>query len=140
MSFLKDIEENKTVLRTTDVVTRESKLERMIVQDEEDYFRLMKETYFEKYYTQIERFTFKSVLIPLSLEDIQAIYDANKDFETDNKCEFDLNNVAAKIDEGIKEVRLKQIRNVKFLFVYPQDPQKMQFTTLKNFLTFINKN
>ena len=49
MAFLKEIEQNKTVLRKTGGKWRESKLEEMIVKDAEDYYRLMKETYFEKY-------------------------------------------------------------------------------------------
>ena len=87
MAFLKEIEQNKTVLRKTGGKERESKLEEMIVKDEEDYYRLMKETYFEKYYEQIEDFTFKSVIMPLTLEDIKSIYDANMEFETSKKTD-----------------------------------------------------
>ena len=42
----------------------------------------MKETYFEVYYDQIEEFTFKSVILPLSIEEIQAIHDAHAALET----------------------------------------------------------
>ena len=105
MAFLKEIEQNKTVLRKTSGKWRESKLEEMIVKDEEDYYRLIKETYFEKYYEQIEDFTFKSVIIPLTLEDIKTIYDANMEFETSKKTELDMTNIAQKIDEGIDKIR-----------------------------------
>lgn len=105
MAFLKEIEQNKTVLRKTGGKWRESKLEEMIVKDEEDYYRLMKETYFEKYYEQIEDFTFKSVIMPLTLEDIKTMYDANMEFETSKKTELDMTNIAQKIDEGIDKIR-----------------------------------
>jgi len=102
---LAEIEQNKTVLRKTGGQSRKSKLEEMIVKDEEDYYRLMKETYFEKYYEQIEEFTFKSVLMPLTVEDIQLIYDANMEFETTKKTELDMTSIAQKIDEGIDQIR-----------------------------------
>eukprot|EP00092_Neocalanus_flemingeri_P092360 GFUD01117232.1.p1 GENE.GFUD01117232.1~~GFUD01117232.1.p1 ORF type:complete len:339 (+),score=100.60 GFUD01117232.1:86-1102(+) len=107
MSFLKEIEQKKTALRKTDGLKNDSKLEEMIVKDEEDYFRLMKETYFEKYYEQIEEFTFKSVIIPLTLEDIKSIFEANMEFETSGNSEHDLKCIAVKIDEGIRQVKIK---------------------------------
>ena len=113
MSFLKEIEQKKTVLKKTDVLKKESKLEETIVKDEEDYLRLMKETYFEKYYEQIEEFTFKSVIMPLTLDDIKSIYDANLDFEANGKSEKDLTGIAEKIDEGIKQIREKTKKECK---------------------------
>ena len=53
----------------------------MIVKDESDYDRLMKETYFEVYYDKIEEFTFKSVILPLTIEEIQALHDAHSAFK-----------------------------------------------------------
>ena len=84
MSFLEELQKKKSLLKKTEPVIKEvnSKPEKMIVEDENDYDRLMKETYFEVYYNQIEEFTFKSVILPLSLEEIQAIHDAHAAFET----------------------------------------------------------
>jgi hypothetical protein len=107
MSFLKDIEEKKVVLRKTELQQKESKPEEMIVKDESDYFRLIRETYFEEYYTQIEEFTFKSVIVPLTLEDIKTIYDAALEFESSKTSEMDMTGIAQKIDKGIEMIRTK---------------------------------
>jgi len=105
MSFLREIEEKKALLRKTEVTKENSNHEEMIVKDEHDYYRLMKETYFEKYYEQIEEFTFKSVIVPLTLEDIKTIYDATMEFESSKKTELDMTPIAKKIYEGIFEIR-----------------------------------
>ena len=47
-------------------------MEELIVEGEADYNRLMRETYFEEYYGLVERFTFKSVVLPLTLEEIKG--------------------------------------------------------------------
>jgi len=76
----------------------------MIVKDEDNYYRLMKETYFEKYYEQIEEFTFKSVIVPLTLKDIKTIYDATVEFENSMETELDMSQLVPKIDQGIVEI------------------------------------
>ena len=106
MSFLKELEMKKIALKKTEGPRKENKLEKMIVEDESDYYRLMKETYFEAYYSQIEDFTFKSVIIPLSLEEIQALRESYNLFLTkDNN--YDLDSVVAKVEEGITLIRKK---------------------------------
>lgn len=107
MAFLAEIAERKIVLKKTDGQVRESKLEELIVKDEDDYYRLMKETYFEKYYQQIEDFTFQSVILPLSLENIKTIYDANMEFEDSKTTDLDMSVIADKVEEGIQKIRIK---------------------------------
>ena len=72
-------------------------------------YRLMRETYFEDYYGQIERFTFKSVIIPLTLEEIR---DLKSLFMSDAGLSS-LESVESKIDEGIASVRRKAGRHCK---------------------------
>ena len=91
MSFLREIEEKKALLRKTEIPKDESNHGDMIVKDEDDYYRLMKETYFEKYYEQIEEFTFKSVIVPLTLKDIKTIYDV--EFENSMETELDMSQL-----------------------------------------------
>ena len=43
------------------------------MKDEGDYYRMLKETFFEAYYDQIEEFTFKSVIVPMTLEETEAL-------------------------------------------------------------------
>ena len=39
----------------------------------DDYYRLMKETYFEEYYSLIKPFTFKSEILELTIEELKLI-------------------------------------------------------------------
>ena len=112
MSFLKELEKKREALKKTGAPREDVKLEEMIVKDEADYFRLMKETYFERYYSLIEEFTFKSVIIPLTMEDIQALHDAHRIFLTQgDDRDIDLGAVKAKIEEGITKVRKKTMED-----------------------------
>ena len=112
MSFLKELEKKREALKKTAAPREDVKLEEMIVKDEADYFRLMKETYFERYYSLIEEFTFKSVIIPLTMEDIQALQDAHRIFLTQgDDGDIDLGAVKAKIEEGITKVRKKTMED-----------------------------
>ena len=72
MPLLNEIERKRAALRKTEVREREGKLGELIVEGDADYNRLMRETYFEEYYNLIERFTFKSVMLPLTLEEIKG--------------------------------------------------------------------
>jgi len=108
MSFLRQIEERKATLKKTQTINKESSnVEDMIVKDEEDYYRLMKETYFEQYYSLIEEFTFKSVILPLSLQEIQDITKAYAEFEEVGTNSYDLTSIENKVDDGIKKIREK---------------------------------
>jgi len=108
MSFLRLIEERKAKLKKTETINKESKnVEDLIVKDEEDYYRLMKETYFEQYYSLIEEFTFKSVILPLSLQDIQDITKAYAEFDAEGTDNYDLKSIENKVDEGIEKIREK---------------------------------
>ena len=74
MSFLKQLEEKKNALKKVEASRQEKAApEEMIMKDESDYYRMLKETFFEAYYDQIEEFTFKSVIVPMTLEETQAL-------------------------------------------------------------------
>merc|ERR1712226_978115 len=88
-------------------------LEEMIMKESEDYYRMMKETYFEAYYDQIEDFTFKSVILPMTLEDTQALMDAYTMYMDGTDKEVDLSVVDAKIDKGIALIREKAKKDCK---------------------------
>ena len=49
-----------------------------LCENEEDYFRLMEETYLEEYYNTIEEYTFQSSFAELEIDEIQSIVDAHK--------------------------------------------------------------
>ena len=102
MSFLEELQGKRNALKKTEPSRREKEnLEELIVKDEDDYDRLMRETYFEEYYDHIEKFTFKSTIVPLTLEEIQAIHEAHTDVQVD------LTSVETKVDEGILTIRRK---------------------------------
>jgi len=102
MSFLEELQGKRNALKNTEPSIREKEnLEELIVKDEADYDRLMRETYFEEYYDHIEEFTFKSVIVPLTLEEIQAIHEAYLD------AQVDLTSVEAKVEEGISTIKRK---------------------------------
>ena len=105
MSFLKEIEEKKSALKKAEVV-KKAEFANPILKDEEDYYRLLRETYFEDYYDLIKDFTFKSDIRSLSLEEIRSLLQANKEFmETGSSNTVDLTSVKDKIDESIAAIR-----------------------------------
>ena len=105
MSFLKEIEEKKSALKKAEVV-KKAEFANPILKDEEDYYRLLRETYFEDYYDLIKDFTFKSDIRILSLEEIRTVLQANKEFtETGSSDTVDLTSVKNKIDESIAAIR-----------------------------------
>ena len=105
MSFLKEIEEKKSALKKAEVV-KKAEFANPILKDEEDYYRMLRETYFEDYYDLIKDFTFKSDIRILSLEEIRTVLQANKEFtETGSSDTVDLTSVENKIDESIAAIR-----------------------------------
>ena len=114
MSFLKQLEEKKNALKKAEILRKEKAgPEEMIMKESEDYYRMMKETYFEAYYDQIEDFTFKSVILPMTLEDTQALMDAYTMYMDGTDKEVDLSVVDAKIDKGIALIREKAKKDCK---------------------------
>ena len=105
MSFLKELEAKKKTLKKT-CLPDQKKFETMIVCDDHDYNRLMKETYFEEYYSSIEEFTFKSVITPLNLQEINDLKKSYTCFMSD-QIPIDLSSIEAKIEDGISEIRKK---------------------------------
>merc|ERR1712080_103238 len=104
----REIEQRKVVLKKTEAIKKESEnIEELIVKYEADYYRLMKETYFEEYYSLIEEFTFKSMILPLSLQEIQDITKAHKEFKAEGTNSYDLTSIESKVDEGIARIRDK---------------------------------
>ena len=107
MSFLKELEAKKKTLKKTCLPDPQREFETMIVEDESDYNRLIKETYFEEYYSSIEEFTFKSVITPLTLEEINDLKKSYTAFMADDQIRIDLSSIEAKIEDGISEIRRK---------------------------------
>ena len=114
MSFLKQLEEKRNALKKAEASRQEKAApEEMIMKDEGDYYRMLKETFFEAYYDQIEEFTFKSVIVPMNLEETEALMTAYKKFMDGSDKGVNLSTVDAKIDEGIAKIREKANKNCK---------------------------
>lgn len=107
MSFLNELEKKRLALRKTEVKREKGKSEQTIVNNDEDYYRLMRETYFEEYYDRIEGFTFKSVIFPLTLGEIR---DLKSLFMSVGRS---LESVESKVDEGIASIRKKTGKDCK---------------------------
>ena len=130
MSLLKQLEEKKNALKKAEISERKGnpELKEMIMRETEDYYRMMKETYFEAYYDQIEEFTFKSVILPMTLEDTKVLMEAYKKFMDGTDKDFDLSVVSAKIDEGITQIREKAKKDCKvFVRLSSQSPKDAIF-------------
>merc|ERR1711953_1477218 len=91
MSFLKQLEEKKNALKKAEVSRKENTGPQEMI---------MKETYFEAYYDQIEDFTFKSVILPMTIDDTKALMEAHVKFMDGTDKDVDLSVVEAKINEG----------------------------------------
>ena len=114
MSFLKQLEEKRNALKKAEASRQEKAApEEMIMKDEGDYYRMLKETFFEAYYDQIEEFTFKSVIVPMTLEETEALMTAYTKFMDGSDKEVNLSTVDTKIDEGIAKIREKANKNCK---------------------------
>ena len=83
------------VLKDFDQETVQLRPEEMIMKDEGDYYRMLKETFFEAYYDQIEEFTFKSVIVPMTLEETEALMTAYTKFMDGSDKEANLSTVDA---------------------------------------------
>ena len=78
MAFLKELESKKDQLKKVDAPKEVKHLDKLIFESDDDYLRLMKETNFENYYDLIEDFTFKSVIISLSQDEIKLLLEENE--------------------------------------------------------------
>merc|ERR1712062_875669 len=108
MSFLKQLEEKKNALKKAEVSRKETTgPQEMIMKETEDNYRMMKETYFEAYYDQIEDFTFKSVILHMTIDDTKALMEEHAKFMDGTDKDVDLSVVDAKINEGITLIREK---------------------------------
>ena len=140
MSFLKQLEEKKNALKKAEVSRKENTVpEQMIMEEEEDYYRMLKETYFEAYYDQIEDFTFKSVILPMTIEDTKALMDAHTKFMDGTNKDFDLSVVDAKIDEGIRLIREKANKDCKVFVRLSSQSPKDAIYHLESFPTLIQE-
>lgn len=110
MSFLKELESKKEQLKKTDIPKEVKFTDKLLFENDDDYIRLLRETKFENYYDLMEEFTFKSVILSLTKEEIQALYEENLSFDKTqgnvSLLNYDLiNSIANKIDEGIKSIQ-----------------------------------
>merc|ERR1712130_771496 len=140
MSFLKQLEEKKNALKKAEVSRKENTgPQEMIMKETEDYYRMLKETYFEAYYDQIEEYTFKSVIIPMTIDDTKALMDAHTKFMDGTDKEVNLKVVDAKIDEGIKLIREKANKNCKVFVRLSSRSPKDAIYHLESFPTLIQE-
>merc|ERR1712037_298186 len=124
MSFLKQLEEKKNALKKAEVSRKENTgPQEMIMKETEDFYRMLKETYFEAYYDQIEEFTFKSVILPMTIDDTKALMDAYTKFMDGTDKDVDLSVVDAKIDEGIRLIREKANKCKVFVRLSSRSPK-----------------
>jgi hypothetical protein len=61
---------------------QEIKIHKKIVENVEEFEKLLKETSFEDYYKVIEPYTFKSTFFPLKFEIVKEIYEFGQEFKT----------------------------------------------------------
>ena len=112
MAFLKELESKKDKLRKVDTPKEQKHIDKLLFENDDDYIRLLRETNFENYYSLIEEFTFKSVIISLTTDEIKALYEENVGFgnnpvDISNKLFPSLNGIEDKINEGIRLIRDK---------------------------------
>ena len=115
MAFLKELESKKDQLKKVDAPKEVKHLDKLIFESDDDYLRLMKETNFENYYDLIEDFTFKSVIISLSQDEIKLLLEENKRYlenpgDVSTESLASLISIEKKINEGIQEIR-QEIKN-----------------------------
>ena len=140
MSFLKQLEEKKNALKKAEVSRKENTgPEQMIMEEEEDYYRMLKETYFEAYYDQIEDFTFKSVILPMTIDDTKALMDAHTKFMDGTDKDVDLGVVDAKIDKGITLIRERANKDCKVFVRLSSRSPKDAIYHLESFPTLIQE-
>jgi len=112
MAFLKELENKKDHLKKVDAPKEVKHLDKLIFESDDDYLRLVKETNFENYYDLIEDFTFKSVIISLSQDEIKLLLEENERYlknpgDVSAKSLDSLSSIEKKINEGIQEIRQK---------------------------------
>ena len=112
MAFLKELESKKDQLKKVDAPKEVKHLDKLIFESDDDYLRLMKETNFENYYDLIEDFTFKSVIISLSQDEIKLLLEENVRYlenpgDVSAKSLASLSSIEKKINDGIQEIRQK---------------------------------
>jgi hypothetical protein len=112
MAFLKELESKKDKLRKVDTPKEQKHIDKLLFENDDDYIRLLRETNFENYYSLIEEFTFKSVIISLTTDEIKALYEENVGFgnnpvDISNKLFPSLNGIEDKINEGIRLIQEK---------------------------------
>ena len=112
MSFLKELEKKKEALKKVEAPIEQKHTDKLLFENDDDYFRLVKETNFENYYDLIKEFTFKSVIINLSKDELKSLHEENVKFgnnPTDISTQFfpSLKSIENKIDDGIKSIREK---------------------------------
>ena len=110
MSFLKELEKKKEELRKVEAPTEQKHTDKLLFENDDDYFRLVKETNFENYYELIKEFTFKSEIISLAQEEVNALHVENVKFgnnptDISTKTFPLLKSVEDKINKGINSIQ-----------------------------------
>ena len=112
MAFLKELENRKDKLKKVDAPKEQKHIDKLLFENDDDYIRLIKETNFENYYSLIEEFTFKSVIINLTTDEVKALYEENFVFgnnpvDISNKDFPSLKGIEDKINKGIRLIQEK---------------------------------
>ena len=140
MSFLKQLEEKKNALKKTEVSIKENAApDEMIMTEAEDYRRMMKETYFEAYYDRIEEFTFKSVIVPMTLEETNSLMEAHTQLMESADKNVDLSGLALKVDKGISLIRQRTGKNCKVFVRFSSQSPKDAIFLLESFPNVIQE-
>ena len=113
MAFLNQLKNRKDHLRNVVAPKEEKHINKLLFENDDDYQRLMRETYFENYYDLIEQYTFKSVIINLTPNEIKLLCEENVSYlrnpeDISTKHFASLSSIEKKIEEGIKAIRQKR--------------------------------
>ena len=116
MSFLKELEKKKEALKKVEAPIEQKHTDKLLFENDDDYFRLVKETNFENYYDLTKEFILKSVIINLSKDELKSLHEENVKYgnnPTDISTQTfpPLKSIENKIDDGIKSIREKKIEN-----------------------------
>ena len=112
MALIDQLKNRKDHLRNVVAPKEQKHINKLIFENDDDYQRLMRETYFENYYDLIEQYTFKSVIINLTPNEIKLLCEENVSYlrnpeDISTKHFASLSSIEKKIEEGIKAIRQK---------------------------------
>jgi hypothetical protein len=130
--MLEELKNRKEKLKKTEK-PQEIKIHKKIVENVEEFEKLLKETSFEDYYKVIEPYTFKSTFFPLDYDTVKEIHELGKEFKIKKErkeISENLKKLAKRIEKESSEKL--NIKNGLFLRISTISP-KDAVLTHKNF-------